>query len=332
MLDDLTGKKILVTGAGGFLGSHLLPQLIQAGASVSAFLRPASQKRDLPPEVNPIYGDCGSPEDFAKAVANQDVVIHLASLLFGSNWQDYLRANTSYAENLAKAVMRGPVGRVLYVSSLAAAGPCAIAPGKKETATPEPVSAYGWSKLFAERILQAALGSKLVILRPPIIYGSGDKGLLPLFKSCRMGIGVSSGNFPVSMIHAKDAAKAIQLALQANASGLYHLGDGQVYNMDQICNAMAKAQGKNKVRVFHPPLPFMGFTAALSQASFNLASRIKKNMRAPGWNWDKYREARQPGWLADNSKITSELGFTPDLDLEAGMTEAVNGYRSRGWL
>lgn len=338
--DSIRGKKVLITGGSGFLGSHLLPLLAHAGAIVTALVRSDQAQATLPTTIQVVKGDLADTAAIAAASRGQDIIIHLAALLFGANCQAYLKANGDYARNIAHAAQaEKSIRRVIFVSSLAAAAPSALPPGIKEGKNPEPVSAYGWSKLLAEQILAASLGGRLVIIRPPIIYGSGDRGLLPLFKSCNHGIGLSPGlrRFPVSIIHADDAAAGILLTCAPEAFGIYHLSDGQVYNMDMICQAIATALGRDKIRVLHPPLPIMGLSATITSSFYRLFAALSKiggwnAPRAPAWNWDKYLEARQPGWLADNSRIVKELGFKPTHNLESGLAEAVAGYRAAGWL
>lgn len=332
----LGGKKILVTGGAGFLGRHLLPRLLANGAQVCCIVR--SPKARLPEGVAAIDGDCANVADMERAVRGRDMVIHMAGLLFGTTWRDYLAANASMARNIALAVQKEPSARrVVFISSLAASGPSGQSPGRGESMAPAPVSAYGWSKLLAESILAEHLGDRLVILRPPIVYGSGDRGLLPLFRSCGRGYGVSPGHFPVSAIHAADCASAIILACLPDASGVYHLNDGAVYDMDGICQAIGRAQGRQKVRVLHPPLAFMSASASLSSAGYAAAAGIFRMFGwqapcPPAWNRDKFRESAQAGWLADAGRITGELGFRPGIDINAGMAEAVAGYRREGWL
>lgn len=333
----LAGKKVLVTGAGGFLGQHLLPMLAASGAAVTAFVH-KNLPGNPPAEIRLIRGDCGNAQDVANAAIGQDIIIHMAGLLFGAAQQDYLRANYRFAANIAAAAREGRQ-RVVFVSSLAAAGPAAEPPGKSETDMPAPVSAYGWSKLLAEKALAAALGDRLAILRPPIIYGSKDRGLLPLFKSCRRGLGVSAGRrpFPVSLIHADDAAQAILLLCGRGASGVYHLEDGEIHEMSDLCRAIAGAQGREKITILRPPLFLMGVSASVSQTMHQLWSATralagKKPGRPPAWNRDKFREARQDGWLADGTRLRQELGFAPKLDLASGLAETVRGYKEDGWL
>lgn len=323
----LKGRRILVTGGTGFLGRHLVPRLMQAGAAVSCLARKPQALNN--PAL--IQGDCLNREDVARAVKNQDIIIHMAGMLFGNRWQDYLDYNSRMAHNLAATAQNC---RVIMVSSLAAAGPSAT--GKSETDTPEPVSAYGWSKLMAENILAGAIPD-LAILRPPIIYGSGDKGLLPLFRSCGRGIGVTPGHFPVSIIHAEDCARAIVLLASGCHKEIFHINDGQIHTMADICKAMAQAQGREKIWIFKSPNWLLGLTA-MSASSAGLIRQTIRHMAkrepasAPNWNMDKLRESLQNGWVSDAARIERELGFKPQVALIEGMKEAVAGYRKEGWL
>lgn len=343
-MENISNAKIAVTGGTGFLGRHLLRQLGESGADISCLARPGSSLLHIPRASHIVTGDCSSGEGLVELASGKDVLIHMASLLFGSSWNDYLYANALACQNLAQTIKSlEPENRpqkIIFVSSLAAAGPCGKLPGINEQAKAAPVSAYGWSKLLCEKIFQAAGLENLVILRPAIIYGSGDKGLLPMFKSAALGLGISPGygrRFPVSIIHADDAARAIILACGDKACGIYHLDDGQPTDMDAFCEAMGAALGKKSVHVAHVPLAVMGLTAACSTALANTLGRFGKYvgfraMKPLHWNLDKFREARQPGWLADASRIRQDLGFEAMVGIQSGMEEAVSGYREEGLL
>lgn len=339
MLSFLAGKKVCVTGASGFLGRHLLSALGGTGADVTCVVRKSSGTAHIPAGCRIAVADLSTGEGLDQALAGQQTVLHLAGALFGLSWQEYLGGNAGAAGRMARALgMSGSLERLVFVSSLAAAGPCAAEPGLDEGAVAEPVSAYGWSKLLSERIFSAALGKKAVILRPPIIYGSGDRGLLPLFRSVRLGLAVAPGHaFPLSAIHASDAALAALLCCGPQASGTYHVSDGHRYDMGRICSAMAHAMGAREPLLLRPPAPLMAAGAAAGTLGGRLARGVRSMLgkgpgRAPNWNLDKYRESRAAGWLANPARIRSELGFAARMPLDAGMAEAVAGYRREGWL
>lgn len=335
----LRGKRVLVTGGTGFLGRHLLPLLLAAGAEVTCLVRAASRRDGLPSGIRTLEADLSRGDGLDEALRGQAILIHMAALLFGLGWQDYLRANSTAARHLAGALARlrdegRPLPRVVLVSSLAASGPCAVPPGRGDDSPGEPVSAYGWSKLLVEQILGRAAGDRLVTLRPPIIYGSGDRGLLPVFQGLRRGVAALPGwkrAFPVSVIHARDAARALLLLCREDAHGVYHVNDGGAYSMRTFYDGMARALGRT-AHFIPVPVPVLGLTACAASCWGAIRQLVRPGGRAPNWNFDKFREARHAGWLCDAARIHHELGYAPTVSLEQGLAEAVAGYRAEGLL
>ena len=131
-------------------------------------------------------------------------------------------------------------------------------------------------------------------------------------------------------MHVRDVAQAIMLCCQDRASGVYHLNDGRVYSMKDIYLAASRAIGR-KPRILRLPLWFMGLTAVLCTAA-GYAARKLGAKRAPNWNIDKFREARQCGWTGSSARISSELGFEPSVDLDEGMRETMAGNHRMGLL
>ncbi len=332
-LDHLDGKNILISGGTGFVGQHLLKALAESNAQISCLVRGTSNRASLPSSIQIYEADLHSGQGLDVALEGKDVVIHLASLLFGLGWQDYLQGNVLASEVFGAAIARhASIKRVVFVSSLAASGPSSTSPGVQDTDTACPVSAYGWSKYMSEQALSKHCGDKLVILRPPIIYGSKDKGLLPYFKAAQKGLVITPGfkrKFPVSAIHAHDMASVIIHALLPQARGVYHCNDGAEHTMQDIGVKIAKALGR-EAKCLGIPLPIMGVSAYVSSLGANLLKPF--GLRPPSWNMDKFREAREAGWLCDSKRICNELGFVPKVSLEAGLQEAIVGYKADNWL
>lgn len=351
--DFLSNKKVLVTGGTGFAGRHLLPILVKSGAVVTCAVRASSDTRGLPEGVTAITVDFATGQGLQEAMSGQDIVIHMASLLFGITGQDYLRTNALMARQLAFAVKRlqeeGKINsgfRFVLVSSQAATGPCAAAPGTPDNAVPFPVSFYGWSKLFAEEILGRELGEAMVTLRPPIIYGSGDRGLLPMFRGVKNGLAFCPGflrKFSVSAVHADDMVRGVLHLCHPRAHGVYHISDGNVYRMDEFYRVMGEVFNdvlgrQRRTLIFHLPNVVLAASAAISSFYGFAADSVLRLgggrglSRPPQWNLDKCREACQDGWVCDGSRLSGELGFVPRITLKEGMTEAVRGYLRDGWL
>src|SRR5690606_26960589 len=253
---------VLVTGATGFLGSHIAEQLSQSGAKVRALVRGTSDTRFLE-GLNNVELVTGAVDDFESCVrACQGVegIIHSAGLVKAKSPDDFRRVNTEGTENLLRAAEKaGSVRRFVFVSSQAVAGP------SDEACTPVcvgndggPVTAYGRSKLAAEKILLASKKEiHSVILRPPAIYGPRDGEILVFFKAVKGGVLPLTNPLEAkySMIYGPDCAAACVKALSANVESgtTLFLDDGHPVSFKEMIEQVEAALGKKAwLRV---PLP-----------------------------------------------------------------------------
>jgi dihydroflavonol-4-reductase len=215
----------------------------------------------------------------------------------------------------------------VYLSSLAAAGPAsdgAVGPGDP----PRPITAYGRSKLAGEQACLEAPGIEAVVLRPPAVYGPGDRDLLTFYRLAERGLlpVVGSRDRRLQLIHASDLADAIvQASTATGVTGIFHVAESTAYTWDRVLDLMADAVGVNGRRI-RIPATMLRAAAALSE----LAARVTR--RPAIFDRDKAREILAPGWLCETDRARTELGFVARTPLGDGLRETAEWYRTYGWL
>ena len=185
--------RILLTGASGFLGSHIAEQLDQQGAEVRALVRPTSDTRFLDglEHVTLVTGAMSDKDSLLAATEGVDGIIHAAGLVKAKEPADFYATNEQGTANLLDAAKRNApdIARFVLGSSLTVMGPSQDGRPVSAGASPNPVTHYGRSKLAAERAARAEAHSlPITIIRPPMIYGPRDREILPFFKSVQLGV------------------------------------------------------------------------------------------------------------------------------------------------
>ena len=215
--------RALVTGASGFIGSNLVDRLLAEGVQVKCLVRHTPTLPGSAKSLTLVPGDFQDPASLATAVEDADVVFHVAGVTRAARRADYFRGNLETTCNLLQACQEyGPEDqKFLFISSLAAAGP---SPGNPltEDEEPRPVSAYGESKLAAERaVLQFGRTRPVIIIRPPAVYGPRDRDTLLLFKSVQKRLHVipGRGSQKVSLVHVHDLVTGIWQAMLSEQAG-----------------------------------------------------------------------------------------------------------------
>lgn len=212
--------KAFVTGATGFIGPHLVRLLRQEGWEVTCLVRDPGRAGPLAPlGVNLWEGDLTRPLAPGQWPGPMDVVFHLAGLIKAFRSAEYERVNVGGTRHLLEACARlGTPPVVVVVSSLAAAGPAPNGRARTETDPPVPVSSYGRSKLASEQVARKfAQRLPLTIVRPPIVYGAGDRELFQMFQPiAKLGIHPvpTLANHRYSLVHARDLVRSIVSAAQ----------------------------------------------------------------------------------------------------------------------
>ncbi len=317
--------KVLVTGANGFIGSHLCELLLTKGYTVRAMVRRTSNLRWLQGlKVELAYGELEDENSLAPALNEITVVFHAAAAVRAKKGEDFLRVNYTGSLRLAELAARAGVKRFVLFSSVAAAGPVKAGERLSEERTPQPVSEYGRAKLQAEQAV-TALREQLhsVVLRLPVVYGPRDQDGLVFWRLLSRGIApILGGTF--SLIYVRDAAQAALLAAERTvpSGSVYFVSDGVCYSYHMLAEEWEKLTGQ---RVFRIRIPAW---------LLHLAAGLNRNLTPAGtiFNPDKVQELGQECWVCSDQRAKTELGFVPEYDLKKGIQETWQWYKEQGWI
>jgi len=319
--------KALVTGATGFIGSHLCEELIRRGYDVTCLSRKTSKNTWIENlDLTFVKGDCTVRESILEFLDNFDYIFHLAGLTKSCSPDDFFCVNARGTENLVKAVAeRNPsVKRFIYVSSLAAVGPSKNGTPLREDALPSPVSDYGKSKLEGERaVLKYRDSIPVTILRPPAVYGPRDKDMLVMFQMIKKGFFFDLGKCYYSLLYVDDLVQGILLSAENSKAigNTYFLCDGNIYTGDEIAMEISSMLHV-KARPVKVPKFIMPFFAAISE-------RINKQGII---NRDRIKDFRHTHWICDAGKAREEIGFVPKVGMKEGIRWTADWYRIHRWL
>lgn len=325
-------ESVLITGASGFLGYHLLKAALEKDLTVYAAVRKNSQidhLKELP--VKYVYLNYENINELEKVLSNNsiDYIIHAAGVTKAVKQEDYNKINATYSVNLAKAAdMSGNrIKKMIFISSLAATGPLSSANSIiNEEINPTPVTAYGRSKLLAETEL-SKIDIPVSILRPTAIYGPRDKDIFIIIKTLNKGLDPYMGNFlqELSFVHAKDVADVAVQSLFLNKVGTYNISDGNSYSRYQFADITKKILGKKAIR-FHLPMPVIKLVAYLLETANGWANKPAVINR------EKLLELAAKNWVCDISKAKRELNFNPKYNLESGLKDSIEWYQQNKLL
>jgi len=309
---------IAVTGASGFIGRSICTQLLARDYAVRALIR-NSRKAPLhaSADYESVPGDLADRGSLERLIRGADAVIHCAGVVRGGAQSRFDRVNVEGTRNLLLAMAEHEVPlRLLYLSSLAAREP--------------QLSFYAGSKRRAEQLLtNGSVGLAWTILRPPAVYGPGDRELLPLFRLMAHGIAPTAGRPTArfSMLHVKDLSSAViaWLRTEPTPEGIYALDDGHAggYDWHEI-GAVVGEICHRKVRV-------MRTAAWLLDAVAWANARIGPVLgTAPMLTPQKLRELRHADWVCSNAEFRQVVRWQPRIGLAEGLRTMPGwpGYRA----
>ena len=320
--------RALVTGATGFVGSHLVEALLRNGVEVTALARSPAKAAELAARgVRIVRGHLHDSPTLAQATWDQDLIYHVAGTVAARNEAEFLRANRDGTRNIVAAAEAAGSPRFVLVSSLAAGGPSPRGLPLDGSEAPRPVTAYGRSKLAGEQVVGA---SRLpwVIVRPPVVYGPRDREVLKLFRVVRLGIApvFGDGAQELSAVHAADLGTALVAAGQAPKTGrTYHACHPEVFTSTELTRAVAQAMGRPVSTLRIPPL--------LGRALLTMTGTVARIAgQTTILTSDKANEFFQPAWTGDPGPLMRECGWNPVYDLRLGLADTYQWYRKAGWL
>ncbi len=325
-------KKILITGASGFIGSHMVERALNEGYETWAAVRPSSSRRYLSDErirfielnFNDRHVLCQQLEGHMEENGGQgfDYVIHAAGATKCLHANDFFRINAQGTQNFALALLSTKAlkdnGRFVFISSLSVMG--AIHEKSYHPATendfPIPNTAYGESKFQAESYLSQIEGLNFVVLRPTGVYGPRERDYAMMADSIRKHIDFAVGykKQVLTFIYVADLVSAAFLALTRGESGRrYFLTDGGEYSSRAFSDLIQQQLGVRRVLHLKVPLWFLRAVCWVSEKTAALLGRPAT------LNGDKYRIMSQRNWLCDIGPARRELGYNPEWPLSRGV-------------
>ena len=300
--------RIALTGATGFVGGHLLERLLEAGHSVKALTRRPQPDR---PGVEWVSGDLADTQALAALVARAEAVIHVAGVLNAPDAAGFEAGNVTGTAALLAAATSAGVGRFVHVSSLAAREPG--------------LSFYGGSKARSEQLV-AASTLAWAIVRPPAVYGPGDRETLDLFRMAAKGFVLLPPAGRLSLIHVDDLARLlVALADPAAPGGLTIEPDDEHpggYSHTEFAHLLGTAVGRNVLPI-STPRPLLALAAR--------ADRLVRGKHAK-LTPDRVAYFCHPDWVADPVRAPPPDRWQPRIDTGEGLTDTAAWYRAQGWL
>lgn len=302
-------RTIVITGATGFIGGVLAKRLSSPECRIRALVRSASyNKRPRDIEVDWVTGDLDNIESLQRLVSGADAIVHCAGNVRGAVQNDFDRVNVDGVAQLVKvAAQFSPTPRFLLISSLAAREP--------------QLSHYASSKLRGEEALANSSGNMFwSVMRPPAVYGPGDREMRPLFQWMLRGFAplIGSDKNRVSLIYVQDLVDAIVSWLDSSCQPqqFYELHDGHEngYSWQEIIETVERLRGNSVFRT-NIPIPLVNAIASMNLMIANVLG--SSPILTPG----KVRELTHANWVANNHLLSSQTGWAPKTSLEKGLRQ-----------
>lgn len=301
-------RTLAVTGGTGFVGQHLLPMALSQGFDVRALTRGWKPPED---EIAWVDGALDRPDSLLKLCSGADAVVHVAGLISAPSRAGFEAVNVGGTANMIDAARKAGVRRFVHVSSLAAREP--------------KLSAYGWSKAKSERLV-AASGLDWTVIRPPAVYGPGDRETLELFKMARRGLVALPPRGRFSLIHVEDLCRLILAILdEPDTWGeTYEPDDGREggWQHRHFARTLGRLYGKRALTV-SMPRPALRFASTLDRLFRRSRAKLTR---------DRVGYFCHPDWAVSPERRPPAHLWSPEVKTPSGLKQTADWYREQGWL
>lgn len=325
--------RAFITGATGFIGSHLVDQLLKKNYEIKCLVRKTSNLKwlkDKPVEL--IYGDLFDKEALTPALKDTDYVYHIAGVTFAKKKEEFYKGNVDATKSLLEICLAAnpELKKFIHISSQAAAGPSFDGKPIDETKDYHPITTYGKSKMEAEKIVRSYFDKlNCTVVRPPAVYGPRDYAIFEYFKAMNRGLQPLIGfeNKLISLIHAVDLVDGIILAGESDKakSNIYFISSGKFYNWRDVGEITQRLLGKKSLKIVIPhfAVHVVGFFSEV----FGYMSTKPVIL-----NREKVKDITQAYWICSVEKAKQDFGFKEKFTLEEGFKNTIDWYRENKWL
>jgi len=320
---------LFLTGGTGFVGGHVARIFLEHGWRVRALMRNPEHARFLPQDVELVGGNLADASVYRDRLKDCDAVVHCAGATRASSLAEYRRANVEGTEALVGAAAAScPEAMFVHVSSQAASGPSRDGRPVREMDRPAPVSWYGRSKLEGELVVARRYPGPWCVVRPSVVYGAGDAGLLQMFAVVAHGVAPipAGGRGRVQLLAAEDLARVLfAAATRPDLCGRRGFAAGDPVSMGDLIREIAALRTPPAWTV---PLPgallrLLGIVESI-RAAVTCSSRPLSR--------DKVRDILQPDWLCDGEPFLRDLGVETRIGWREGIRRTCRWYVDARWL
>jgi dihydroflavonol-4-reductase len=332
-LSHLKDATVLVTGANGFIGSHLVDQLLARGCKVHGLVRESSDLKWLNPSRVQLHNVDLAQQGFnIPALEEIDYIFHCAGLTKAKSRSAFFKVNATACSNLYEQCEKraGHIKSIVHLSSLAATGPSPQGDLVDETTPCKPLTYYGKSKLAGEEIaLRFSASLPVTVLRPPVVYGPREENFFTFIKLVQKGWGLQIGKAgkELSLIYVEDLVQSMLIASHPSRQegARFFVTDGQVHGWEQVAIECARILNV-RLKTLRIPEGLLIPVALLFEACASFSSKPAL--------FDRQRmiDIQQSSWTASPKKFFEEMEFEPQFDLDRGLTKTIQWYQQQKWL